>query len=131
MTIDEVLERSTILLPMPLSLERTEKLLVYIAEQLPANISYKLSSHHSIYPEEEKASKQLGTVSITGSIKSLKDVLASDSFNCTHSEKDRNTSRISLIKFSIIPGYELDEYRKEVTRLWDDVRKLVSEYFKI
>jgi len=131
MTVDEVLEKSIIHLPMPLSLERTEKLLVYIAEQLPANLSYELSSHHSIYHEEGKSSKQLGTVSITGSIKSLKDILASDSFQCTPSENDEDISRISQIKFSVVPGYELDEYRKEVTRLWDDVRQLVSEYFKI
>ncbi|MFH1918033.1 MAG: hypothetical protein ABIJ14_02960 [Nanoarchaeota archaeon] len=47
------------------------------------------------------------------------------------SERDgRDTSLISRIAFQRVPGWDLSDYRSEVRELWDDVRKVVNQYFE-
>ena len=135
MSIDEIVEKTTIELPMSLSLKGAEKLLYYLAKELPANVSYQILHHKSIYrPFREsgrKILKQDGTIVISGSISNLEKPLAFDFFQLQASDKGRDdTSKLSVIKFNLVPGWELSEYRPEVIKLWDNVRVKVGQYFE-
>ena len=128
MTLDDILEKSTIQFPEPLSLQEAQDLLQYIAENLPADIHY-LASYHSVFrTKDHKATKEDGTVDITGDIKRLDKDLAFDSFRMHPSDQD--CTRMSALCFERIQGYELREYRPEVIRLWDDVRATIQKYFE-
>ena len=133
MSIDEIVEKTTIELPMPLSLKGAEKLLYYLAEELPANVSYHISHHKSIYrPFREsgrKILKQDGTVEINANINNLEKPFAFDGFQFTSSGME-DTSKLSVIRFNLVPGWELPEYRPEVRELWDQVREKVRQYFE-
>ncbi len=134
MSIDEIVEKTTIELPMPLSLKGAEKLLYYLAEEMPANLIYQILHRKSIYrPFREsgrKILKQDGTIVISGSISNLEKPFAFDSFQLQASDEDRDTSKLSVIRFNLVPGWELSEYRPEVIELWGQVRKKVRQYFE-
>jgi len=128
MAIDTLLAESTIKFQTPLTLEGTEELLDYVAENLPGNVStnsnYYTQRHH--YTDDGKLTRSRGTVSIGGMITNLNKP-SFDSFSSIHDSED--TSKISAIRFQTIPGYELDEHRSEVRELWSDVRTLINNYF--
>lgn len=133
MSIEEIVEKTRIELPMPLSLKGAEKLLYYLAEELPANVSYQISHHKSIYrPFREsgrKILKQDGTIVISGSISNLEKPFAFDFFQFRASDKG-DTSKLSVIRFNLVPDWELSDYRPEVIKLWDDVKEKVRQYFE-
>ena len=128
MTIDELLQSATIEFREPLTLEETEELLDYIAENLPGDIhtksDYYTQRHH--YTDDKKLTRSRGTVSIGGSIKNL-EKLSFDSFSSIHDSED--TSKTCAIRFQTIPEDELEEHRPEVRKLWSDVREQVNNYF--
>jgi len=128
-SLDDMLEKSTIRFPEPLTINETRKLLGYIAKTLPANINYHTSQHFSIYAENKRVADEPGTPSVTGTIRSLKETFAADSFSSKPSDED--ITRISSLRFSPMPGYELSEHRPEVVKLWKDVKTLAEAYFKL
>jgi len=127
MSLQEVIERSEIGFPEDLNLEQAETLLGYIAQNLPADISYH-GSYHGNFSRGSYSKSKDGSFSIGGMIsKIMGDSLAFDSFESKVS--DRDYTKISAIRFIKIPGYELGEYRPEAVELWDDVRKTVVQWF--
>ena len=131
MTLDNVLEASTIIFPRSLSLSETKRLFDYIAEYLSADINTKVEYFENRYgtlgkEETAKIKKSRGTVKINGSIRTKN--FAFDIFSTIHA---RNTSKIMVIQFQAIPGYnDLEEYRPEVRELWHQVRVQVQNYFE-
>ena len=123
MSIEEAIERGTIKFPFAISLEKTEQLLQYVAKNLPADIHYK-ASYHGQFSHEEC---QDGSVSLSGTINHLEPSSSFDSFESILSQQDY--TMISGIRFIMIPGYDLDEYRQEAVELWDQVRTEVEKYF--
>ena len=88
MTIDLLLQSATIEFKEPLTLRETEKLLDYIAENLPADITSKTTYHYSRY-KEIKGEKS--RVYIEGSIRNLIE----HSFDIFETLcEDRDTSKI-------------------------------------
>ena len=134
MSIDELLEKTTIKLPRSLTLKEAEKLIYYLAKELPANIHYHTSRHRSIFRSygegNRKILEQDGTVKINVNINNIEKPLALDSFQLQASDQDRDTSKLSVIRFNLVPGWELPEYRPEVRELWDKVRGKVGQYFE-
>lgn len=130
MSIDEVIEKSTINFPRALALKEAEELIEHLAKKLPANIHYKVSRHKSIgYQEkDERVLKQEGTVNISATVINIKEPMSFDVCEFKPSMKD--TSKLSSINFQLIPDYEIHDYRPEVIKLWGDVRKVVEDYFK-
>ena len=127
MSLQEITEKSTINFARRLNLEEVEKLIYCIAEKLPANINYHISRHKSLYHGEKGAVlKNGGTVVVSGTISSLRNPGAFDSFQTKPSENYISLS--SAIAFSMVPGWELEDYRPEVQELWNDVRKIVNKY---
>jgi hypothetical protein len=130
MSIDEITKRSTIEFPRPLDLEETESLMEYIAKSMPANVAYEKSSHVEMYHVDNVAAfavfREQGSVALGGTITTLA-CAEFDSFSCTPSLED--CTKIDKMRFNTIPGYTLEEHRKEVVRLWDSVRHTVLEYF--
>ena len=128
MTIDNLLAESTINFSVSLTLEETEELLDYIAENLPGE-THTRSDYHAIrYTENEKIARDRGTVSIGGMIRDARNS-SFDAFSSINNSDD--SSRISAIRFQTIPGYELEEHRPEVRQLWEDVRKQINDYFAL
>jgi len=128
-SLDDMLKKSTIRFPEPLAVNETRKLLGYIAKTLPANINYHTAQHFSIYAENKRVVSEPGTLSVTGTIRSLKESMAFDSFSSVPSDED--IARISSLRFSLIPGYELSEHDAEVVKLWKDVKTLAEAYFRL
>lgn len=134
MPIDELLEKTRIELPRSLTLKEAEKLIYYLAKELPANIHYHTSRYRSIVRSsgEDNRSEILeqdGTVEINANINNLEKPFAFDGFQFTSSGME-DTSKLSVIRFNLVPGWELSEYRPEVIELWDHVRKTVGQYFE-
>jgi hypothetical protein len=126
MSIDEVAKRSEILFPGHLNLKNTEKLLYYIAENLPGNVNYLIENYRNFRNQSGKSIKERGTLKITANISDSKNPLG---FDAAHFEPwSENTSYLSSLKFEIVPDWELSDYSR-VLPLWDDVRKLVGDYF--
>ena len=130
MSIDKLIEKTTIEFPRKLSLKGAEGLIDYIAEKLPANIHYNVSYHRSVIPKEEDKgfSKQDGTVNIAATIMDTKKSMAFDT--CEFNPSKEDSSNLSSIRFQLVPDWELFDYRPEVILLWDDVRRIVKDYFK-
>lgn len=121
MTLDALLEKSTVKFSRPIIYEEVEELFKYIAEKLPGEVRYTLEIGKKI--PREKGDNEISSVKITGNINSLK-YFSLAYFNC---EGDYNS--LSAIRFSTIPGYSLDEHSKEEVKLWEDVGKIVNDYF--
>jgi len=131
MSLDQILEKTIIKLPRPLSLEETEDLIEYIAGQLPADIQYKISHNKSVIndPEGKGLLKFDGSGGITANIKNHKSG-AYENFSCEADDLTRD-SKISVIKFTMVPGWKLFDYRKEVVELWHEVGKVIAQYFDL
>ena len=138
MTVDELVEdniigRSTINFPRGLKFKEGENLLEYIAIFLPANVMYRISYNRGFIHEiEELRENKVNAIGpenykISGRINSRKKAMAFDSFEGIF---DRTNEPFMGIKFTPIPGYNLNEHRKEVIELWDNVRNLIRIYFE-
>lgn len=131
MSIDKLLlDKTTIKFPKPLNLKGSEKLLKYISEKLPGDVNYTVNYYnHLLYDRERKKFvKSNGTLNITANIISSKEVMAF--WDISMLSSDQNLSRLSSIEFAKVPGWDIGDYRPEVQRLWDDMRKIVENYFK-
>jgi hypothetical protein len=107
-----------------------EDLMKHIANHLPANVSYNASYFGDYFHETENAPavRQEGSISLGGTIRSLKDPGAFDSFTSLPYQKDSNM--IEGFNFFMIPDYdEVSDYRAEAVELLDDVRTCVEDYF--
>lgn len=128
MTLQEVMERSAIDLPRPLTLTESEELLAHLAKSLPARISCKLGQHKLIDCPKEEVLIEQGTSNLNASIMCRGDLAGSDFVQFEPSRED--TSKLERIRFATIPGYDnLSEYRPETVKLWDRTRELVEQYF--
>jgi len=128
MSIEKVIEKATINFPRPLSLQETERVLEHVAKELPATITYHISAHKSLYHEAGSVAKNDGTIRIRGSISNLQKPMTFDSFRSEPHR--RETNFIASISFNLILGYDLEDYGPEVLKLWDDVRRVINQYFK-
>jgi len=131
MPIDNLLlEKTTIKFPKPLNLKGSEKLLEYISKKLPGDVNYTVNYYsHFLYNKERKKSlKSNGTIGITANIISSKEAMAF--WDTSMLSSNENLSRLSSMEFSKVPGWDIADYRPEVQGLWDDVRKIVEDYFK-
>jgi hypothetical protein len=130
MSLDEVLEKTTIEFPRPINREEAEKLLLYIAKNLQADvrsiIKYRLTYYHDEI--HKYITEDGGTLRIDATVSSLKTPALFDSFHSEPHERDR--SYISEIVFGRVPGWELANYGEEKVKFWDDVRVVVNKYFK-
>ncbi|MEK6879925.1 MAG: hypothetical protein AABY22_09975 [Nanoarchaeota archaeon] len=129
MTIEEVVKKSTIKFPKNMSLNQAESLIVYIAKKLPAIVNYTISQQitDGYYTDSKEFFRSKGTAKIRGARNQSTKPFTFDSFTFKHSV--RNNSTFSLMQFELTPDWELSEYRPEVRKLWDDIRKIINEYF--
>lgn len=129
MSIDKLVEKTTIKFLKPLNLRNAEKLLLYISEHLPGTVNYHIEQHKSLSynKEKKKSTKDNGTLTISTNISNSEKVMAFDFPQLIPWEKD--SSYVSSIQFPRLSDNLMD-YRPEVQRLWDDVRKIVENYFK-
>ncbi len=125
-------QKATILFPRGLDLKESEVLLSYIALNMPADISYKVSQHKDLITQSVSELGQLknisGSFELGGTIKSGAIIGSFDSFNVKSEYRNSNANVYSL-DFWPIPGYSLQEHRKEVRDLWDDTRKVIKRHF--
>lgn len=125
---EELMEKATINFPKEISLPEAEKLIKYIVKEFPANIKYDLSTHKSIsYNFDKKIVKNCRTSEINCDINTFGKFRAFDSFKFTKSGK--YSSKFTNIEFQTIHGYGLSKYGPEIKQIWDEVRKVVDNYF--
>ena len=128
MTIDEIIEETTISFGEDIELEIMEDLLKHISDKLPANISYHAGYFRNFrYEEIGESSIDNGTVDLVGTIVKIKEPYSFDSFTGVHSNED--TSKFSALNFARVPGWEITEYRPEIRQLWKDIREIVNDYY--
>jgi len=131
--VEKTLEQlMTINLKVPLELPEFKKLLRYVATNLPGDINYKVSYfenliHRNPQSKYHLAVRENGTVSVGGTIRHLHVPTAFDQFGTLPDEED--SSRIKAVRFNMVPGWELQDYRKEVVALWGDVAGYARIYF--
>ena len=123
MTLEEIIKQTSIEFPKEINLSEAEKLIRYIAQNLSVEIRYNSENHIIISQKYLKDNFS----EINGSINSLKNKMAFDSFRFEQSQK--NHSKFTKIKFQTIPRYKINEYRTEVKELWNNVRNVVNNYF--
>lgn len=123
------MQRLTIEFPGGLTLEQTKDLLGYVAKSMPANISYRDSRHGAFFhdPETGALREEQGTVKICADIRATNNPGTFDTCESINSERDSRF--ISGLRFFTIPGYEIQDYRPEAVKLWDNVREIVDDYF--
>lgn len=126
MGIDELLMGPTIEFPRPLNLEETNKLLDYIAINLPAKINTKKEICCIRY-HDEKENKGLKKTQRTFEIYGT--IMNNNNFNFDNFIYILDSSKILGINFQTIPGYKLEEHKPKIRQLWEDVRKQVENYF--
>ncbi|MFH1310849.1 MAG: hypothetical protein ABIH65_00395 [Nanoarchaeota archaeon] len=131
MTIEEVVKRTTIEFPQKISFSQVEDLIKHIAKELPANIHYDFLSHTDVgysFGTEELVKNTLKSP-VTGRIIKVKEPLIFGSFSFINSKQDIFSS--SSMQFHLGHDWELEKYSPKVRKLWDDVKKIVDEYFEI
>ena len=121
--LDERLEKAQIVFQERMSLKQAESLLIYIAKNLPAKIECTVSQGKRIGSGESIVHY---SPKISGRINHMCKYVF-DSFECL--SYGINYTDFTFLKFMTIPGY-YNEHRKEVRQLWDDVRKIVNQYFQ-
>lgn len=128
--LQEILEMATIRFPEEIGLEEAQEMVYYVLKKLPGRAHYHCGYHMSAGKSFEYDSfySQRGTVDIAGMI-TREDGSAFDGFNGIIS-RGEDTSKFAGMRFSVVPGWDLSEYRREVLNLWSDVRKYVNEYFQ-
>jgi hypothetical protein len=128
---DEVAQRQTINFPVGLHLNEAEDLFEFIAEKLPANISYRphpfLAYRHDL--ESGKLYKDEGTLELGGSITRVREPFSADHFNCFRELSEEEFNKVNGMRFSPIPGYSINDYSPEVVKLWDDVKECAKAFF--
>ncbi|PIN89156.1 hypothetical protein COU57_06530 [Candidatus Pacearchaeota archaeon CG10_big_fil_rev_8_21_14_0_10_32_14] len=123
MTIDQIIEETTISFKEDLDLEIVEDLLKHVSETLPANISYHAGYFRNFrYEEIVGASMNNGTVDIVGRIAKTKEPYL---FNCYTPQLYCDW----VVDFSRVPEGDISDYRPEVRQLWKDVREIVEDYY--
>jgi len=129
MTIDEVISEAEIQFPISLSRSGAEELLRYIAVKLPGRVHYRTHYSRFIDPNDCSEPQTEGrALKINGDISRVGSPMAFDTFYIEPSEED--TSKLEIMKFQLVPGWELGDYRPEVRELWADTRRLVNAYFE-
>jgi hypothetical protein len=128
--LDEVLAKSDIKFPRPISFANAEKLLLSISEEIRGKVHYSLNIPKSfVYDEEEKR------IRISLKDRTLGHICIED--NKTHAFEfarmmpyEGDPSQFSSMKFDIVPRWKFSDYKKETLQLWDNVRKIVEKYFQ-
>lgn len=128
---DGGLEKATIEFPKPLTLEQTEDLLDYFADEIPANLNTFTGAHCQRYHDPaasgEGITRDRGTVAISGQIRTVEAPFLFDHFETvTYSD---NFRLIGAIRFSPILGYSYDEQPDHAKQLWEVIRDKVQDYF--
>ena len=129
MTIDEVISEAEIQFPTLLSRKEAEELLMYIAVKLPGSVHYR--THYSRFVDPNDCSElqiEGRALKINGDISRVGSPMAFDTFYIEPSEED--TSKLEIMKFQLVPGWELGDYRPEIRGLWNDTRRLIDAYFE-
>jgi hypothetical protein len=134
-SIEEILNRATITFPNPLSFANTEKLLHSISEGIQGEVYYSLDYPKSfVYNENEKKSKvdvkgvNIGKIVIKDTKNNAYEVA---NLTPSHNPLDEKFIKYSSMRFDIVPGWKLSDYKeKGILKLWDDVREIVSYYFQ-
>jgi len=128
MALDEVLQKAKIEFPRAIGIENAKELLLYISEKLPGRVNFNTKQYQSAgYNEEEKKNKmENGTLEISGNIIPSKDPMEFDTFQLKPWEED--TSYVSSLEFQLVPDWEIRDYYR-VEPLWNNVRKIVDDYF--
>ena len=129
MDIEEVRRFNLIKFPRRVGLEEGERLISYLAKNLPGTINYRASYFASLSGIEEDKSKRSGSVDIGCTVCILKPKagVVIDSFCFGHS---KDTSKLESIMFDMVPGWGVSNYDPKVKELWNDTRNLVKRYFE-
>lgn len=132
MTLDGVLDKSTIQFPRLLPRDEAEELIGYIARRLPVRVHYRtqysrLMNFHDPDTPDKLLIKECA-VSVVGDIEMVRNSMAFDTFCMEPSNGD--TSKLETMRFQLVPGWELGEYRKDVRALWAYTRRAVNSYFR-
>ena len=130
MDLEEIAKRLGIDFPKNLDLQQSEDLLEYIARELPADVIYGVSYGKSIVHTEEGIETFDRGFKLTGQISSRDNFGKSDSFSILNPDYTSEHFEVGRLEFSMVPGWDINDYRKEVLELWDGVRELVERYFK-
>jgi len=127
--IEDLVKRATINFPGPLNLGQTEDLLEYIAREMPGKVYLQEEVHKtfSFEPKVGNLVKDQGTIGISATIINSCNPVSFDS--CESVNYDRDSGFISGLRFFMVPGFDIPDYRPERMTLWDKVRDLVEDYF--
>ena len=75
--------------------------------------------------EYGEVKEDYSTPSVEGNIHDLK----THAFDCFSSQTcEWDYTRISALRFTLVPGWDENEYRPEIRQLWADVRRIAQEY---
>lgn len=138
MSISEVIERATINFPKLLNSEEMEDLFRYFRQEAGLEIAYTLRTNKRMGNLSEEPTNDepavISSVEISGGITNPRNYAVHDSFESQSFESRRETSDDDLpyfsgIRFSIVPGWNISDYRSEILQLWDETRGLVKRYF--
>ncbi len=129
MTLELLLEKSTIELPNPLRVNELKDLFGYLVRESNNRLEIRYSVDENRIVSDGVPFDRLRSVGVSGTIHSRFLLSASSSFHCT--EFERTPDQFSAIQFQTIPGYELEEHSPEERELWDYVRESVSAYFSL
>ncbi|KYK25413.1 hypothetical protein AYK26_06105 [Euryarchaeota archaeon SM23-78] len=127
MTLDRVMEKSSIRFPWLLNRQETEELLELIAQNLPGRVNYEISVLKEMQGEPGEVVKEESKLSITGEIKDLRNVLAENKFEAVLDEKD--SGLVKEIRFHKVPGWKFTDYNKAIRDLWNNVWQITRQYF--
>lgn len=126
--LDKVLARAKIRFFYNLTLDQAQGLLEYIAIHLPVEINRKSIQFSQLYNTDPGKYREVEVESgIMADIFHRFENKAHSSFFVEPSEGKEYL--LSHIMFKTEDNWGLEQYSPEVVQLWDDVRKVVHQYF--
>ena len=129
MSVEEVVNKTTIKFKRPLKEKEIRSLMIYLARELSADITYEISYRRELIHNRDKGGLSIKTAGLELTARITSSLFASDSLTSKGHENIEALDSISGFSFNKVPGWEVLEYRPEVRALWSKVRTSVDEYF--
>jgi len=125
--IEKIIEEATISLPRPLKREEAEKMLKYIAQEMPANVIFKTEHFKNFLNEEGKVKLYEGTLKINGTIVNKAKPFTLEYFSLEPSS--HQTELVDKLVFNMVGSDGLEGYSQGIRELRERTRTVVGQYF--
>ncbi len=128
--LESLLSKSEINFPQRMTGSQVRDMFGYISKRGKYEIELRVEQTEKFRYEQQGAHPEPEIQELTGSINERGNLVNSSSFRIKQElDHESDLPVFTRLEFETIPGYNLEEHRKEEIRLWENTRTKVLDYF--